>query len=115
VSRPREVRLGSERRFTLIWLVFLAISPLLVAVAAPASARVMVVFLASLWAVGMLLYGLGIQDGPLAAVGLVTLVVAAAVRIIAPSAALLAVGITGGLAMAALGAWRMRWKAGQPR
>jgi hypothetical protein len=112
--RPRDVRLGSERRFALIWVVFLASSPLLVAVAAPANAHVMVVFLASLWAVAMLLYGLGLQDLPLAAVGLVTLVVAAAARILAPRWAVLAVGIAGGLAMATLGGWRMRWKAGRP-
>jgi hypothetical protein len=113
--RPRDVRLGSERRFALIWVVFLAISPLLVAVAAPANAHLMVVFLASLWAVAMLLYGLSIQDLPLAAVGLVTLVVAAAARIFAPRSAVLAVGIAGGLAMAGLGGWRMRWKTGRPR
>jgi hypothetical protein len=86
-----------------------------VAVAAPANPHVMVVFLASLWAVAMLLYGLSIQDLPLAAVGLVTLVVAAAARIFAPRSAVLAVGIAGGLAMAALGVWRMRWKTGRPR
>ena len=33
--RPREVRLQYERRFTLLWLVLLASSPLLVAVAQP--------------------------------------------------------------------------------
>ena len=79
--RPRDVRLGSERRFALIRVVFLAISPLLAAVAAAANAHIMVVFLASLWAAAMLLYGLSIQDLPLAAVGLVTLVVAAAARL----------------------------------
>jgi hypothetical protein len=64
--RPRDVRLGSERRFALIWVVFLAISPLLVAVAAPANAHVIVPFLASSWAVARLLSGPGLQDLPLA-------------------------------------------------
>jgi hypothetical protein len=108
--RPREVRLNTERRFALIWFVLLAISPLLVAVAAPPNARIMAVFLASLWAVGMLLYGVGVRDLPLAAVGLAIVVVAAATRIMAPHAAMLIVGIMGGLGMALLGGWRMRWK-----
>ncbi len=108
--RPREVRLNTERRFALIWFVLLAISPLLVAVAAPPNAHIMAVFLASLWAVGMLLYGIGVKDLPLAAVGLAIVVVAAATRIMAPHAAMLIVGITGGLGMAMLGGWRMRWK-----
>jgi len=108
--RPREVRLYTERRFVLLWFVLFAISPLLVVVAAPPNARIMVVLLASLWAVGMLLYGIGAQDTPLAVVGLTIVIVAAAARLIVPDAAVLVVGITGGLGMAALGGWRMRWK-----
>ena len=83
----------------------------LVAVAAPSSTRVLTVFLASLWAVGMLLYGIGVQDTPLAVIGLVIVMVAAATRIAAPGAAVLAVGLTGGAGMAALGGWRMRWRS----
>ncbi len=108
--RPREVRLYTERRFSLLWFVLFATSPLLVAVAAPANARVLVVFLASVWAVGMLLYGIGVQDIPLAVVGLAILALAAAARIMAPQLAVLVVGIAGGLPMAALGGWRMRWQ-----
>lgn len=108
--RPRDVRLNTERRFRLIWLVLFAISPLLVAVAAPPNAHLMAVFLASLWAVGMLLYGIGVKDLPLAAVGLAIVVVAAGARITASHEAVLVVGITGGLGMAMLGGWRMRWK-----
>jgi hypothetical protein len=111
IVRPREVRLGSERRIAALWFVLLAVSPLLVAVAAPADARVLTVFLASLWAVGMLLYGIGVQDTPLAVIGLVIVMVAAATRIAAPGAAVLAVGLTGGAGMAALGGWRMRWRS----
>jgi hypothetical protein len=111
VVRPREVRLGSERRIAALWFVLLAVSPLLVAVAAPSSTRVLTVFLASLWAVGMLLYGIGVQDTPLAVVGLVIVMVAAATRIAAPGAAVLAVGLTGGAGMLALGGWRMRWRS----
>jgi hypothetical protein len=107
--RPREVRLHTERRFSLLWFVLFATSPLLVAVAAPANARVLVVFLASVWAVGMLLYGIGVQDIPLAVVGLAILALAAAARIVVPHLAVLVVGIAGGLPMAALGGWRMRW------
>jgi hypothetical protein len=113
--RPREVRLGSERRLALLWVVFLAISPLLVAVTAPANAHVLAVFLASWWAVGMLLYGVGVRDVPLAVVGLVIVVVAAGARILAPGSAVLAVGVAGGLAMTGLGGWRMRWKTGRMR
>jgi hypothetical protein len=109
--RPREVRLHNERRFSLLWLVLFATSPLLVAVAQPANARILAVFLASVWAVGMLLYGIGVQDLPLAMVGLAIIIVAAATRIAAPQLAMLIVGITGGLSMAALGGWRMRWKS----
>jgi hypothetical protein len=108
--RPHEVRLHTERRFALLWFVLLAISPLLIAVAAPPDARVLVVLLASVWAVGMLLYGIGAQDHPLAVVGLGTLVIAAAARIMAPHEAVLIVGIGGGLGMAGLGGWRMRWR-----
>jgi hypothetical protein len=110
LMRSRDVRLPAERRFALIWLGFLASSPLLVAVAAPPNARLMVVFLASLWAVGMVLYGIGTGDVPLAVVGLVTAGAAAAARIAAPGAAMLIVGIVGGLGMALLGASRMRLK-----
>jgi hypothetical protein len=108
--RPREVRLHTERRFGLLWFVLFAVSPLLVLVAAPPNARITAVLLASLWAVGMLLYGIGTQDTPLAVVGLTIVVVAAATRLLAPHAAMLLVGITGGLGMAGLGGWRMRWK-----
>jgi hypothetical protein len=108
--RPREVRVRSERRFALLWFVLFATSPLLIAVAAPADARVLVVFLASVWAVGMLLYGIGVQDIALAVVGLTILVLAAAARIVVPHLAVLVVGIAGGLGMAGLGGWRMRWK-----
>ena len=108
--RPREVRLHTERRFVLLWFVLFATSPLLVAVAAPANTRILVVFLASVWAVGMLLYGIGARDIPLAVVGLAILVLAAASRIMAPQLAVLVVGIAGGLGMAGLGGWRMRWK-----
>jgi hypothetical protein len=110
LARPREVRRPNERRFSLLWLVLFATSPLLVVVAAPANARVMVVFLASVWAVGMLLYGIGVQDLPLAMVGLAIVAVAAAARIAAPHLAMLIVGIAGGLGMAGLGGWRMRWQ-----
>jgi hypothetical protein len=110
--RSRDVRLQSERRFALMWVVLFATSALLVAVVQPANGHVLAVFLASLWAVGMLMYGVGVRDIPLAAIGLATLVVAAAGRLFAPGAAVLAVGIAGGVGMAALGAWRMRWKRG---
>jgi hypothetical protein len=58
----------------------------------------------------MLLYGIGVQDLPLAMVGLAIVAVAAAARIAAPQLAMLIVGIVGGLSMAALGGWRMRWR-----
>jgi hypothetical protein len=58
----------------------------------------------------MLLYGIGVQDLPLAMVGLAIVVVAAAARIAATHLAMLIVGIAGGLGMAALGGWRMRWR-----
>ena len=106
----REVRLQYERRFTLLWLVLLASSPLLVAVAPQADRRFLAVFLGSVWAVGMLLYGVGVQDWPLAAVGLGIAVTAAATRIAAPHQAMLIVGVAGGLGMTVLGGWRMRWK-----
>jgi hypothetical protein len=109
--RPRELRLHNERRFSLLWLVLFATSPLLVVVAAPPNARILAVFLASVWAVGMLLYGIGVQDLPLAMIGLAIVIVAAATRIAAPQLAMLIVGITGGLGMAALGGRRMRWKS----
>jgi hypothetical protein len=111
IIRPREVRFReAEHRFALLWAILFATSPLLVLVAAPASTRIMIVFLASLWAVGMLLYGVGVRDFPLAAIGLLTLVTAAVTRPVDLGAAVTATGLTGGLAMTALGAWRMRWR-----
>jgi hypothetical protein len=111
IVRPREVRFHeAERRFALLWAVLFATSPLLVLVAAPANARILVVFLASLWAVGMLLYGVGVRDIPLAAVGLLTLITAAVTRPLDLGAAVTATGLAGGLSMMALGAWRMRWR-----
>jgi hypothetical protein len=107
--RPREVRRNSERRFGLGWWVLMATSPLLVAVAAPDNTKVTAVFLGSLWAVGMLVYGIGVRDLPLAAIGLGIVIVAAATRIAIPGQAMIIVGIAGGLAMAAVGGWRMRW------
>jgi hypothetical protein len=108
--RPREVRLHTEKRFALAWMVLFVTSPLLVVIAAPASTRIMVVFLASLWAVGMLLYGIGVRDLPLAALGVTIVVVATVARLAVPHAAVLAVGLVGGLGMAGLGAWRLRWR-----
>jgi hypothetical protein len=108
--RSPDVRLPAERRFAVLWFVLLASSPLLVAVAQPANARQMVVFLAGLWAVGILLYGAATQDLPLASVGAAAAAAAAAGRIIDPGAAVLIAGVSGGLAMALLGCWRLRWR-----
>lgn len=109
LMRSRDVRLPTERRFALLWFGLLASSPLLVALAAPPNARLTAVFLAGLWALGMILYGAGTQDAPLAVVGSVTLAAAAAARIAAPGAALLVTGLCGGLGMALLGCLRM-WR-----
>ena len=110
VVRPREVRLHTEKRFALAWLVLFVISPLLVLIAGPANARITVVFLASLWATGMLLYGIGVRDLPLAALGLAIVAVAAVTRLLVPHEAVLAVGVAGGVGMAAVGGWRLRWR-----
>jgi hypothetical protein len=110
VVRPREVRLHTEKRFALAWLVLFVTSPLLVVIVAPANARVLTVFLASLWATGMLIYGIGVRDVALAVLGLAIVVVAAATRPLIPHETVLAVGLTGGLGMIGLGGWRMRWR-----
>jgi hypothetical protein len=110
VVRPREIRRNTEKRFALAWVVLFVISPLLVVIAAPANPRIVAVFLASLWATGMLLYGIGVRDVPLAVLGLVIVVVAAVTRVVAPHEAVLAVGLAGGLGMTGLGGWRMRWR-----
>ena len=110
VVRPREIRLNTEKRFALAWVVLFVISPLLVVIAEPANPRIVAVFLASLWATGMLLYGIGVRDVPLAVLGLVIVVVAAVIRLVAPHEAVLAVGLAGGLGMTGLGGWRMRWR-----
>jgi hypothetical protein len=112
LARPRHVRFReAERRFASLWIVLFATSPLLVLVAAPANARTLIALLISLWAVGMLLYGVGVNDRPLAGVGLLTLLTAAVTRPIDLGAVVLATGLVGGVGMTALGAWRMRWKA----
>lgn len=105
--RTPEVRLPGQRR-PLLWFAFMAVSPLLVAVAAPPDARLTMVFLAALWAAGMILYGIGTHDMPLAVTGAVIVATAAVARLTAPGAAMLVVGITGGLGMALVGSWRMR-------
>lgn len=111
IVRPREVRFReTERRAALLWAVLFLTSPLLVLVIAPANAPILIAFLASLWAVGLLLYGVGVRDIPLAAIGLLTLVAAAITRPVDLGAVVLATGLTGGLGMTALGTWRMRWK-----
>ena len=83
---------------------------MLVLIAAPANAAITVVFLASLWAVGMLLYGIGTRDVPLAGLGAGIVVAAAMARLLAPHAAVLIVGLVGGLGMTGLGGWRLRWR-----
>jgi hypothetical protein len=108
--RPREVRRTTERRFSLGWFVLMGTSPLLVAVAQPGNARLTAVFLGCLWAVGMLLYGIGVQDWPLATIGLLIVLLAAAIRIAVPGQAMITVGVAGGLAMAVVGGWRLRWR-----
>jgi len=110
VARPREIRLHTENRFALAWLVLFVTSPLLVLIVAPANARVLAVFLASLWATGMLIYGIGVRDVALAVLGLAIVVVAAATRVATPHEAVLTVGLAGGLGMTGLGGWRMRWR-----
>jgi len=108
--RPREVRRTTERRFGLGWFVLMGTSPLLVAVAQPGNTKLTAVFLGCLWAVGMLLYGIGVRDWPLAAVGLLIVLLAAAMRIALPGQAMITAGVAGGLAMAAVGGWRLRWR-----
>jgi hypothetical protein len=111
IVRPRHVRFReAERRLSLLWAVLFATSPLLVLVAEPANARTLIAFLASLWAVGLILYGAGVRDIPLAAAGLLTLTAAAVTRPLDIGAVVLATGLAGGLSMTALGAWRMRWR-----
>jgi len=111
IIRPREVRFReSERTFALLWAVLFLASPLLVLVAAPANQHELVVLLASLWAVGMLLYGAGTRDIPFAAIGLLTLVTAAVTRPADFGVTVLATGLAGGIAMTGLGAWRLRWR-----
>jgi hypothetical protein len=110
LMRPHEVRRSTERRFGLGWFVLMAMSPLLVAVAEPRNAKITAVFLGSLWAVGMLLYGIGVRDLPLAAIGLTIVLVAAVTRIAVPGRSMIIVGLVGGLGMAGVGGWRMRWR-----
>lgn len=111
LARSRDVRLPARRRLTRAWLAFTACSPLLIAVAQPANARLLTVFLASLWGVAMVLYGIATEDVPLSAVGSAIVIAAAVARLAVPAAALLTVGACGGLGMTALGAWRLRWKS----
>jgi hypothetical protein len=111
VVRPHEVRSReSERRFVQLWAVLFASSPLLVLIAEPISAQVLITLVGGLWAVGLLLYGIGVRDFLFAAIGLLTLVAAAVSRPLDSGAAVLVTGLTGGLGMAALGTWRMRWR-----
>jgi hypothetical protein len=111
IVRPRQVRFReAERRFALLWAVLFVTSPLLVLVAEPANAHTLIAFLASLWAVGLILYGAGARDVPLAVAGLLTLIAAAVTRPLDLGAVVLATGLAGGLSMTALGAWRMRWR-----
>jgi hypothetical protein len=110
IVRPREIRLHTESRFLLAWVVLFVTSPLLVLIAAPANVRITVVFLASLWAVGMLLYGIGTRDVPLAGLGAAIVVAATVARLLAPHAAVVVVGLVGGLGLAGLGGWRLRWR-----
>jgi hypothetical protein len=111
IVRPRQVRSRTaERRLALLWALLFATSPLLVLIAAPANAHILIALLASLWAVGMILYGAGVRDIPLAAAGLLTLIAAAVTRPLDTGVVVLATGLAGGLSMTALGAWRMRWR-----
>jgi hypothetical protein len=110
VVQSREVHLHTEGRFLLAWTVLFVTSPVLVLIAAPANLRITVVFLASLWAVGMLLYGIGTRDVPLAGLGAAIVVAATVARLLAPHAAVVVVGLVGGLGLAGLGGWRLRWR-----
>ncbi len=112
LARSPDVRLPGRRRFALLWFALLASSPLLVAVAAPANDKLTAVFLAGLWAMGMVLYGIATEDVPLAVLGLAIVVLAGAARIAFPGLALIIVGIGGGLGMTSLGCWRTRWSRG---
>jgi hypothetical protein len=58
----------------------------------------------------MLLYGIGTRDVPLAGLGAAIVVAAATARLLAPHAAVLVVGLVGGLGMTGLGGWRLRWR-----
>jgi hypothetical protein len=110
LARSPHVRLPAGRRFMLLWFALLASSPLLVAVVAPGNPRLAAVFLFGLWAVGMVLYGIAAQDVPLAVIGFAIVTMASVARLADPGAAMLIVGIGGGLGMALLGCWRMRWR-----
>ncbi len=106
----RQLVRGFERQFAVGWMVLLLSSPLLVVVVAPPDRDVLVIFLGCLWALGMLLYGIGTNDRPMAAVGGFVLVISALARLTVPASAMVTVGVTGGLALALLGVRRM-WTA----
>lgn len=106
----RQLVRGFERQFAVGWVVLLLSSPLLVIVVAPPSRDVLVIFLGCLWALGMLLYGIGTNDRPMAAVGLYVLVISAVSRLSFPGGAMVTVGVTGGLGLALLGVRRL-WTA----
>lgn len=108
LGRHRRVIRGFEQRFAMCWLVLLASSPLLVIVVAPANRDVLVLFLSCLWAVGMLMYGIGADDRPVAAVGGFIVILAGSARLVVPSSAVILVGVAGGVALALLGSRRVR-------
>ncbi len=110
LARPRAIRLHPEKRFARAGGGLVVASPLLVLIAAPANLRITVVFLASLWAVGMLLYGIGTRDIALVGLGAAIVVAAAAARLLVPHSAGLVVGLVGGLGLIGLGGWRLRWR-----
>ncbi len=106
----RQLVRGFERQFAVGWVVLLLSSPLLVIVVAPPTRDVLVIFLGCLWALGMLLYGVGTDDRPIAAVGGFIVVISAVSRLFVPAVAMVTAGVMGGLALAVLGIRRL-WTA----
>lgn len=105
---PGAARTGWEPRMRAAWLVLMAGSPLLVAIAQPTGVAVVALLLGGLWSLGLALYGVASGDGPLVALGLALLLAATAASLTGRDAALVAYGLVSGAAMLGFGGRRVR-------
>lgn len=100
------IRTGTESRMRWAWAVVLVSSPFLVAAASPPSMQHIALFLGALWSLAMCLFAVATSDPTFAAISMLGIVAAGVANLQELVAPLPFYGLTSGLPLLAVGAYR---------